>query len=426
MIILRNVNDDVGDPDRGSFQVYRTNLRPGEWGYDHKDNFLLKLDMDEPRWNRNDPNAKAVIGVKGLKIVSIDVTTGEPTTIKDFGEKPTEDFWDYREIGQEIKEGDKTVFLSLGEIIKRYPHRYSITMKDEGESSYDGNWWAFVLREYIEPPEVEHVIDRSWCIFCWDRVNNKVVGLRELSLEQKEIDWVGMSPKGTWVLIAGKDYNAEPLKGLKIASREDRNLKDLYPIAPKAKHADVGLYIDRTAPGDKVREAVVVQNESAESPDVAALHDYIDLLRLPAEHEVEIPKPIHLVRLFYKWDEHLVLDPNSLNIFTGVHISCNANGYAVVSTYNDPGIKEKNWLERSIILVKLDLQALEAFYLAKTHNTTAVWADEHGNRQSAYWDETHAAITNDGTSVVWAANFDPAPPVSAKEYVMQLDLKASS
>jgi hypothetical protein len=157
--------------------------------------------------------------------------------------------------------------------------------------------------------------------------------------------------------------------------------------------------------------------------------DYIDMITLPSSSTPdpsEIPHPIledngsyegthhiPLVRLFYRFEDG---SPYTLDRYTDVHISCNANGYAVVSTYNNPGIDEKNWLERSIILVKLDSQAPpEVFYLAKTHNTR--WD---------YWQETQATITNDGTSVVWVANFNlPPPPDPPIVYVLRLDLKAS-
>lgn len=61
----------------------------------------------------------------------------------------------------------------------------------------------------------------------------------------------------------------------------------------------------------------------------------------------------------------------------------------MISTYIEPGLQEKNWLDRSIILVRLERQNPHAFYLAKVYGTTRT-----------YWEETHATITNNGSRVV--------------------------
>jgi hypothetical protein len=96
---------------------------------------------------------------------------------------------------------------------------------------------------------------------------------------------------------------------------------------------------------------------------------------------------VKLVRLFYDSE-------SAHGLASGVHISCNTPGWCVVSTYIKPGEKEKNWLDRSIILVKLDPKKPRAWYLAKVHNTT-----------DPYWEETQAAIAADGSKVVWACNW---------------------
>lgn len=97
---------------------------------------------------------------------------------------------------------------------------------------------------------------------------------------------------------------------------------------------------------------------------------------------------IPLVRLF-------VSSESPLSLQSDVHISANFPGYCVVSTSIEQGLKEQNWLDRTITLVKLDPQKPRVFYLAKVYNTT-----------KEYWEETHASITSDGRKVVWASNWD--------------------
>jgi hypothetical protein len=48
-----------------------------------------------------------------------------------------------------------------------------------------------------------------------------------------------------------------------------------------------------------------------------------------------------------------------------------------------------------VVLVKLDPEKPRAFYLAGLHTTCG-----------DYWEETQASITSDGSSVVWASNWN--------------------
>ena len=84
-----------------------------------------------------------------------------------------------------------------------------------------------------------------------------------------------------------------------------------------------------------------------------------------------------------------------LNLNSGVHISCNAPGYCVVSTVTEPDRPEQNWLDRTITLVRLDREHPRVIYLAKVHGTAA-----------AYWEETHASVSRDARKVVWATNWN--------------------
>jgi hypothetical protein len=98
-----------------------------------------------------------------------------------------------------------------------------------------------------------------------------------------------------------------------------------------------------------------------------------------------------LIRLNYNSDS-----PDGLN--SGVHISCNTPSYCVISTTIAPGLPEQNWLDRSMVLVRLDAEDPRVFYLTKLHNTTS-------EEPRVYWDETHASITRDGSRIIWADNW---------------------
>ena len=55
---------------------------------------------------------------------------------------------------------------------------------------------------------------------------------------------------------------------------------------------------------------------------------------------------------------------------SGVHISCNASGWAVISTYTEPDARcETGWIARSSLYVSTRIGP-EAYYLAHVHNTT--------------------------------------------------------
>ena len=203
-----------------------------------------------------------------------------------------------------------------------------------------------------------------------------MVGLQHIAPQDRNVDWVGMSPLGHWVIIASEFDNTGKWIGPQLA---DRSLTRFHRLDYSGAHADVGLDC-------RGGEVLVMQNSRT---------DYVDLLPLD---EKTLPilevggsysgtNRVPLVRLHY--------DSESPEGFrSGVHISCNASGWAVISTYTEPDARARNWLDRKIILVRLDPDRPEAYYLAHVHNTTA-----------SYWEETQATMTNDGSRVLWAANW---------------------
>jgi hypothetical protein len=312
---------DPGDP----WRVYRTNSPP----YNQPANLIRQVDLGEPRWDTSDPDI--LWGFRDFSIVTVNVTNGQEATVKDFTSDPV-----------------------LGPIIVSSPV-YRITMKDEGESSRDKRYWAFMLQGDASAGY------EPLYLFTYDRALDTVAGVLYLPPGQREIDWVGMSVLGGYVVILG--YNGSgPIQGLASASRDFSWIKT---VRPSIGHADVG--IDMLG-----REVVVGQN---------AGNDYVELVPLDTAAQA-----VPVVRLYY------ASGPQGLQ--SGIHVSCNADSFALISTTIGPGDPEQNWLDRSIILVRLDPSRPRAFYLSKLYNTT-----------QEYWEETHGTISNDGSLVVWADNW---------------------
>jgi len=341
--------------------VYRTQSML----YNQSSNLVMVLHgMAEPRWAPNDPNL--IWCLQEFRIITVNVQTGQETIIKDFSQDPT-----------------------IGPIITAEPDVYRITTKDEGESSMDKRFWAFMLQGYNAPDGDPY---RPRYIFTWDSQQDNVLGVYPIPLSEAAIDWVGVSPKGNWVLIGGLDYNGGNLVGLTMANKE---LTQFHRLDYTTAHSDVGLDIEGN-------EVIVMQNTRT---------DYIDLLPIDLNTEpilepggsYEGTNRTPLIRLFYA-------DWSPIGLNSGVHISCNFPGYCVVSTNIEPSVPEQNWLDRTITLVKLDQTQPRVFYLAKVYNTTG-----------AYWEETHATITNDGSKVVWVSNWGQDVG-QEKVFLLQLDM----
>jgi hypothetical protein len=328
----------------GEWRVYRTQTIP----YDRSENLVTTLDLEDPRWDPND--ADLIWGLREFRIVTVNVQTNQTTTVKDFAQDST-----------------------ISPILAANPDLYRITMMNEGESSTDKRFWAFMLQGTSEDYRPRH-------IFTWDRQQDQVSGVYQLSAAESEIDWVGMSPLGNWVLIGGDSTNGGNLgPGLLMANRE---LTQFHQLAPSTAHSDVGLDSDGN-------EVIVMQNTQT---------DHIDLIPLEVG-----AAPVPLVILFYDSE-------SPIGFHGGIHISCNVPGYCVVSTEVEAGVPEQNWLDRTITLVRLDRSAPRVFYLAKVYGSTG-----------AYWEETQATISNDGAKVVWATNWSQNVG-QERVWVVQLDM----
>ena len=340
------------------WRVYRTQTFP----YNQDVNLVTVLhEIAEPRWDPNDPHL--VWGLQDFKLLTVNVLSGT-TIIKDFSSDPT-----------------------IKPILQSEPDLYRITMKDEGESSQDKRYWVFLLQGSKEDYRVRY-------IFSWDRLQDKILGLYKIPSNESDIDWVGMSSLGNWVLIGGQPDNSGNLVGLTMANKE---LTQFHRLDYATAHSDVGL-------DTQGNEVIVMQNVET---------DYIDLIPIDLSTKVvtnanDYPgsNRTPLIRLYYN-------NQSPIGLNSGVHISCNVPGYCVVSTTTQPNVPEQNWLDRTITLVKLDRSNPRVFYLAKVYNTV-----------ETYWEETHAAITNDGRKVVWADNWGQyvQEGQTPKNFLMQLDM----
>jgi hypothetical protein len=190
-----------------------------------------------------------------------------------------------------------------------------------------------------------------------------------------------------------QDWNGGNLTGLTMANKE---LTQFHRLDYATAHSDVGLDVNGA-------EVIVMQNVRT---------DYIDLIPiawntqpiLEVGGSYEGTNRTPLVRLFYSSEA-----PNALAT-AGIHISCNAPGYCVISTHQEPGVEERNWLDRTNLLVKLDQNNPRSFYLSKVYST-----------YESYWEEPHATISNDGSKIVWASNWNQSVG-KEKVFLMQLTM----
>jgi hypothetical protein len=357
MIVLHTGQED--------WRVYQTKPMP----YDQDDNVVIPdLAMQEPRWDPKDPNLLWCLDGENFSIVLVKVATNERTVIKDFRNDPT-----------------------LGPIIMADPNPglWRITTGGELETSQDKRYWGLAIQGG------ENYGYQVKYLVTWDRVQDQILGLYPVpAMVVSPILDVGISPLGTWVIIQDEIAN------LIIA---DKALINFYTIGESIGHGDVAL-------DTQGREVYVAQNANT---------DYVDLIPLaPTTTPVTSfgdytgSGVIPLLRLYY--------DDNSLIGFkSGIHISCNYRGYALISPYLSQGEPEQNWLDQTLTLVRLDRNRPRAFYLAKIHNLMGMFPDGKN-----FWEETHGSISRDGAKIVWSDNWGtPGPAIDdPRGFLMQLDM----
>ncbi|MCU0236325.1 MAG: hypothetical protein MUC72_04480 [Acidobacteria bacterium] len=344
----------------GDYAVYRTSIFP----YNQAANLVFQTNaMEDPRWDESDSDL--LWGLSGFRIIHDDVRSGKRTVVKDFATDPR-----------------------IAPILDSEPDIYRITMRQEGEASTDRRHWAFLLQGTREDYRPRY-------LFCWDRESDRVLGLCTIKKEESDIDWVGMSVNGNWVLVGGMSENVGKLRGMTIANR---SLTRFQRIDYTTSHADVGI----DAQG---REVLIMQNSRT---------DFIDLIPLAWE-----TRPILDANGSYQGTGHVPLlrlhyDSDSpIGFNSGVHISCNAPEYCLISTTIARNTPERNWLDRSNALIRLDATHPRVFLLSKVYNTT-----------EAYFEEAHGTMSRDGSRIVWAANWNQNVG-QEKMCLLQLDMPSN-
>lgn len=317
-------------------------------------------DCDEPRWDPAEP--RTLWFTREKRLLRMDVSTGKETVVKDFARDPA----------LKAVLADRRV--------------WRITRADEGEASRDLRWWAFFV-------QAGDAVDyRMLHMFTWDRATDAVLGQTPLAPAERELDWIGMSPLGHTVLIGGLHDNGGRLQGLTMANRE---LTRFHRLDYTTAHADVGT----DASG---AEVVVMQNTRT---------DYIDMIPLSwatrpilengGSYEGTGRTP--LVRLFSS-------DESPHGLVSGVHVSANCPGWCVVSTHLEYSDQGQNWLDNVLLLVRLDSGAPKAWYLAQVFST-----------RGEYWEESHATLSRDGSTVLWATNWGRQKGAN-RVFLMRADL----
>jgi len=208
--------------------VYRTSTIP----YNGREPVCRLDDCEEPRWDPVKPHVIWFTFQKAL--YHLHVLTGKKTLVRDFAREP-----------------------ALQSIMKD-TRAWRITMRDEGEASRDNRYWVFAVQGG------ESVEYRLLYLFTWDRISAVIPGIMTIAEKESDLDWVGMSPLGNWVLLGGSETNGGRLRGMTIA---DPSLKRFHRIDYSTAHSDTALDTEG-------REVLVMQNVRT---------DYIDMIPLSWE-----------------------------------------------------------------------------------------------------------------------------------------------
>ncbi len=351
-----------------NWQIYKTSPMP----YDQPENLAATgLGLQELRWDPQVPTLLWALDGENFSIVTYQPHTGVRTIIKDFRTDPV-----------------------LGPIITTDPELWRLTTREEGEASSDMRYWGLMLQGG------DAYDFRNVYIICYDRAVDTVLGTYKFSAAQgSAVDWAGMSPKGTWVIMGGDVINAQE-GGITLANKK---LENFYLIATNIGHNDISL-------DARGREVLVGQNAATDNVDMIPLDP--GTKPVPSPHDYPGSGATRLLHLYYD-------NTSPLGFNSGIHVSCNYPGYAVISPYIFSGMPEQNWLDRTLVLIRLDPGHPRAYYLAKVYNTTGEFLDGRN-----YWEETHASITRDGSRIVWSDNWGtPGPDMDHNQgFLIQLEM----
>ncbi|MFX0199132.1 MAG: hypothetical protein ACFFCW_23665 [Candidatus Hodarchaeota archaeon] len=253
-------------------------------------------------------------------------------------------------------------FKVLHDFKKEFPDATTITMAEEGNCSYDSRYFAFQLRAPRHGDKWGHA-----AVFCYDRVQDKVIGRIELPIpgfeRQGAGNWVGMSPSGKYVLI-----------GTAPMLVYDREFKK-PPVRLThggGWHCGVGL-------DDEGREVIFYKGGSRFSPGGQSNGRY-------AMCDLETGTETVLT--------------GKITGQTGMHFDCSSiftPGWGLVSTYHAAPVKQTHWTEYSIHLVELTRRKKPPPRIWRICHT-------HANRGS-YIDDPFATFDRFGSKIFFGSNW---------------------
>ncbi len=245
-----------------------------------------------------------------------------------------------------------------------FPGATCITMCEEGDCSYDSRYFAFLLRASRGGDKWAHA-----AVFCYDRVEDRIVGKIELPIPgfegQGGGNWVGMSPSGKHVLLG---------TGPMLVYDREFEKPPVKLTHGGGWHCDVGL-------DDEGREVIFYPGGRAYSPNGQSDGCYA-MCDLETGTEIVLTGKIG----------------NSDTI--GMHFDCSCiftPGWGLVSTYHPAPAKQTHWTEYSIYLVELT---------RRKNPPPRIWriCHTHVNRGS-YIDDPFATFDRSGAKIFFGSNW---------------------
>ncbi len=244
---------------------------------------------------------------------------------------------------------------------KEFPGATSITMQEEGNCSYDSRYFAFLLRAPRGGDKWAHA-----AVFCYDRVEDRVVGKIELPIPgfkgQGGGDWIGMSPSGRYVLLG---------TGPMLVYDREFKKAPVKLTHGGGWHCGVGL-------DDEGREIIFYPGGRTFSPGGRSDGCY-------AMCDLETGTETVLTGKIGGPEAHF----DCSSIFTP--------GWGLVSTYHSAPAKQGHWAEYSIHLVELT---------RRKDPPPRIWriCHTHVNRGS-YVDDPFATLNRFGTKIFFGSNW---------------------
>jgi hypothetical protein len=322
----------------GSSLLFMGSLGSGQVIYDARSLKVIKhLDTQavswnqpiEPRWDAHDPDLLYYVHSPATALSRYNVKTDKFKVLHDFNDD--------------------------------FPGSTSITMAEEGDCSYDSRYFAYAV---LAPRKGD-----NWtgvAVFCYDRVENRVVGRKTLPIPRFEGqgagNWLGMSPSGKYVLLG-----TAPML---VFDREFKK-QPVRLTHGGGWHCDVGL-------DDEGREVILYIGGHTYSPHGQSNGCY-------AMCDLETGTETVLTSKIGGPDMHF----DCSSIFTP--------GWGVVSHYHPAPPKQSHWTEYSIHLVELT---------RRKNPPPRIWRICHTHtNQVGYMDCPFATFDRFGTKIFFGSNW---------------------